>query len=267
MKQKIPKVIHYVWISGEPKPESVLKCIESWKKYCPDYEIKEWNKNNFDVNSSEFVKEALECKKYAFVADYVRLYALYHEGGVYMDSDVEVIKPLDKFLKHSVFSGFENAIWLQAAIMGAEKGNEWIKLLLDYYKDRHFIVDGKMNMTTNVDIITALTRIFYDVKLNNTNQELKNDVYLYSNDYFCPKNYVTGKIELTENSHAIHHFAGSWLDSKRKRADKFVRKIRNFLKDKLFSKFEVMFFKIHANKFYKKLKKEYKKKYKDLKVN
>ena len=187
MKQRIPKVIHYVWISGEPKPESVLKCIESWKKYCPDYEIKEWNKNNFDVNSNKFVKEALECKKYAFVADYVRLYALYNEGGIYMDSDVEVIKSLDEFLGHSVFSGFENSIWLQAAIMGAEKGNEWIKLLLDYYKDRHFIVDGKMNMTTNVDIITALTRIFYDVKLNNTNQELKNGVYLYSNDYFAPK--------------------------------------------------------------------------------
>lgn len=258
MEHKIPKIIHYVWVGGNAKSENILKCIESWKKFCPDYKIKEWNESNFDINSVIFVKEAYECKKYAFVADYVRLYALYHEGGLYMDTDVEVIKSLDKFLVHSSFSGFENAVWIPTAIMGAEKGNEWMKLLLDYYKNRHFIVNGKMDMTTNVDIITALTRMFYGVKLNNTYQELKNGVCLYPNEYFCPKNYVTGKIELTENSHAIHHFAGSWLDSKTKKADKFVKKLRNFFKDKLFSKFEKMFFKMHANKFYRKLKKEYK---------
>lgn len=258
MEQKIPKVIHYVWVGGNEKPEKILKCIESWKNYCPDYKIKEWNENNFDINSNIFVKEAYENKKYAFVSDYIRLYALYNEGGLYMDTDVEVIKPLDNFLVHSAFSGFENAVWIPTAVMGAEKGHEWIKLLLDYYENRHFIVNGKMDMTTNVDIISALTRLFYDIKLNNQNQELKNGLFFYSNDYFCPKNYVTEKIELTENTHAIHHFADSWLDSKSKRIDKIVRNLRKLLGDKLFLKLEMKFFKAHSNKFYKKLKKEYK---------
>ena len=105
---RIPKVIHYVWMGKGTKSEFMLRCIDSWKKYLPDYEIVEWNEERFDVRSNPYTEEAYNCKKWAFVSDYVRLYALYTEGGVYMDTDVEVIKPLDRFLEHPAFSGFES---------------------------------------------------------------------------------------------------------------------------------------------------------------
>lgn len=260
MENKIPKIIHYVWVGGKAKPESVLKCMESWKKFCPDYEIKEWNENSFDIESNIFLKEALENKKYAFASDFLRLYALYTEGGIYMDTDVEIVKPLDKFLIHNAFSGFENSVWLPTAIMGAEKNHPWIKLLLDYYNDRHFIVNGKMDLTTNVQIICALTRIFYDVKINDTYQELKDGLVFYPHDWFCPKNYVTEEIESTKNTHTIHHFAGSWTTKKNKTADNFVKFVRKILGKKLFEKVKLSFLKKENNKFYKKLKKEYSKK-------
>ena len=104
----IPKIIHYCWFGGKPKPELAEKCIESWKKFCPDYEIVEWNEGNFNINSNLYVKQAYEAKKYAFVTDYVRLYALYTQGGIYMDTDVMVLKPLDEYLNHEAFSGFES---------------------------------------------------------------------------------------------------------------------------------------------------------------
>ncbi|MFA6860144.1 MAG: glycosyltransferase [Clostridia bacterium] len=257
MEQKIPKIIHYVWVGRKPKSEKIQKCMESWKRFCPDYEIKEWNEDNIDFESNAFIKEAYENKKFAFVSDYARLYALFNEGGIYMDTDVELTKPLDEFLIHNAFSGFENAVWIPTAVMGSEKGHSWTKLLLDYYKNRHFVNNGKMDLTTNVDIISALTKIYYDIELNNKNQQLKDGLYFYSNDYFCPKNYVSEKIELTENTHAIHHFAGSWLSPKLKRVDKLVKFIKKIFGDKIFMKIENHFFRSHAKKFCKKLRKEY----------
>ena len=127
----IPKVIHYVWVGGKPLNELAEKCIASWKKYCPDYEIKRWDETNFDINQNRFCKEALENKKWAFVADYIRLKVLYDEGGIYMDADVEVINPIDEFLQCPGFSGFECTGYIPTGIMAAEKGNKWIKLMLE----------------------------------------------------------------------------------------------------------------------------------------
>ena len=258
MENKIPKIIHYVWVGGKPKPDSVLKCIESWKKFCPDYEIKEWNESTFDINSNMFVKEAIENRKFAFASDYIRLYALWTEGGIYMDTDVELVKPLDEFLVHRAFSGFENAVWIPTAVMGAEKEHPWIKLLLSYYDGRHIAVNGKLDTTTNVQIISAQTRLFYDIKMNDTYQELEDDLVFYPHDWFCPKNYVTEVIESTENTHAIHHFAGSWTTNKNKTADKFVKFIRKLFGAKLFEKMKLKFLRRESNKYYKKFKKLYK---------
>ncbi len=208
----IPKVIHYCWFGKGEKSELAKKCIDSWKKYLPEYEIKEWNEDNFDVNINYYCKEAYEAKKYAFVTDYVRLYALYKEGGIYMDTDVEVLKPLDDFLKHPAFSSFENNNKVPTGLMASQKNNKWIKDLLDYYTDKHFIKkDGNFDTTTNVETITNISIKKYGLIPNNTYQELKKQVVFYPSDWFCPKDWQTGNIYLTENSHAIHHFSGSWL--------------------------------------------------------
>lgn len=256
---RIPKVIHYVWVGRAPKPQKVIDCMESWKKFCPDYKIVEWNEDNFDVNSNLYVKQAYECKKYAFVSDYIRLWALYNFGGVYLDTDVELLCPLDKFLRHGVFTGFENKVWIPTAVLGAEQNHPYIKLLLDYYADRSFIKkNNKPDLTTNVSSIGAITRHHYNIKFNDTYQELDGDVAFYPHDTFCPKNYVSEKIEATENTCAIHHFNGSWLTSSIKRSDKFVRGVRKLLGEKLFEKCTVKYFRMQYNSFYRKYKRELK---------
>lgn len=206
----IPKIIHYCWFGGNPLPDLAQKCIASWKKYLSDYEIKEWNESNFDINSNVYVKEAYEARKFAFVTDYVRLYAMYHEGGIYMDTDVEVIKPLDGLLKYEAVSGFESPTQIPTGLMACRKGYHFFKELLDDYSDIHFIrPDGSFDLTTNVTRITEHC-LKYGLKQNNILQTI-NGFTLLPKDYLCPKSYQDGKIYLTENSYTIHHFAGSWV--------------------------------------------------------
>ena len=220
----IPKKIHYCWFGRGQKSELMMKCINSWHKYLPDYEIIEWNEDNFDINSNKYVEEAYINKKYAFVTDYVRLFVLYNYGGIYMDTDVEVIKNLDIFLNHKAFSGFENNNFIPTGIMASQKGNKWIKALLDEYKDLCFIKkDGTMDLTTNVIRITNTTVKKYNLVQNNTFQDL-GEVVLYPHDFFCPKDWETGKIFLTDNTHTIHHFNGSWHTKKEKKQIEKKRK-------------------------------------------
>lgn len=205
-------------------PDSALKCIESWKKFCPDYVIKEWNESNFDVNCCNYVKEAYEVKKWAFVTDYVRLYAMVNEGGIYMDTDVEILKPLDKFLSHKAFSGFESSGNIPTGIMACEEGYEPFKELLSEYDGRQFIMEnGDLNITTNVVYITKFFSK-YGLKLDNSYQEVQGFV-LYPMDYFCAKSYHTGIVHTTKNTYTIHHFAGSWLTDESKRRKEFRRKM------------------------------------------
>ncbi|MBE6068681.1 MAG: glycosyl transferase [Clostridium lundense] len=205
----IPKIIHYCWFGKNEKTELINKCIESWKKYCPDYQIKEWNEDIFDINSNQYVKEAYENKKWAFVSDYVRLHALYNEGGIYVDTDLEIKKNIDKFLYHKAFSGYESNNSIPTAIMGAEKCHAWIKELLDYYEDRNFILrNGKLDLTTNVRIITDITIKKYNIVLDNTRKTFGCDVNIYPKEYFCKQD-----IKMPKENYSIHHFAGSWLDS------------------------------------------------------
>lgn len=209
----INKTIHYIWFGGKPLPKLALKCIDSWKKYCPDYEIVEWNESNFDINCNQYVREAYDNKKWAFVSDYVRLYVLYHYGGIYMDTDVEVIRPLDQFLKHEAFSGFENQSNIPTGIIGAMKNDKNIEKLLLDYSDRKFVLDdGTLDMTTNVKTITAYFERL-GIRLNNEYQVCNGFVF-YPSDYFCPKDLETKNINLTENTFVIHHFDGSWLPKK-----------------------------------------------------
>lgn len=206
----IPKIIHYCWFGRGPKPELANKCIESWKKFLPEYEIKEWNEDNFDLNLYPYTKEAYENRKFAFVTDVVRLYALYNEGGIYMDTDVEVLKPLDKFLHHNAFSGFEDGVNVPTGIMASEKGGKWAKENLEYYNDRHFIgKDGSLDLRTNVYTITNYM-LQYGLKQDNTLQDFEGLITMYPKEYFCPLSVDGYELKITPNTHTIHHFMGSW---------------------------------------------------------
>lgn len=208
----IPKKIHYCWFGNGEMPQIALQCISSWKKYMPDYEIVVWNEENFDITINQYVKEAYETKKYAFVTDFVRLYALYNHGGVYMDTDVEVLKPLDIFLKHGAFTGCESEKHCVTGIMGSEKGHSWIRMLLDDYEDKKFILDnGELNTLTNTQIITDSTIEKYGWIPENKHQILQNDLHIYPFDYFCAKDWRTGLVSITNQTYTIHHFSGQWV--------------------------------------------------------
>lgn len=213
----IPKKLHYVWMGRGQKSQETLEFMQTWKKHLPDYELVEWNEDNFDINSVPYVKQAYENKKWAFVSDYVRLYAIYTCGGIYVDTDVEILKPLDRFLEHGAFSGFESPKNIPTGIMASEKGNLWAKALLDDYEGRDFIdKNGKMDLTTNVVTITRISVKQFGLKCNNQYQVLNEDVHIYPKEYFCPFDYTDKKSKeqkhaaVTENTYTIHHFSGSW---------------------------------------------------------
>ncbi|MEH7299501.1 glycosyltransferase family 32 protein, partial [Neobacillus drentensis] len=223
---------HYCWFGGNDLSKLAEKCIESWLKYCPEYVIKRWDESNFDINSNQYVKEAYESKKWAFVSDYVRLYALYEYGGIYMDTDVELLKGLDNLLEHNVFSGYENVNNIPTAIMGSKKSHTWIGYLLSYYNNKCFIkIDGSLDLTTNVTIITSMTKKRYNINLNNTYQVLDQGIAIYPKEYFCPKNYHDGKIRVTRNTYCIHHFNASWHTEEERKKHK-----KRILFKKIFSK-------------------------------
>jgi len=206
----IPKTIHYIWVGGKPLPPLAKKCIESWKKFCPDYEIIKWDETNFDISTSRYCKEAYGAKKFAFVSDYIRLHVLVNHGGVYMDTDVELLKPIDGYLIHQAFSGFENEKSIPTGIMACEKGFPLFHDLLSEYIKRSFILsNGKLNLMTNVRYITKACSK-RGLVLNNSLQTV-DGFTLYPNDFFCPKSHSSGKYNITERTVAIHHFAGSWV--------------------------------------------------------
>lgn len=212
----IPKTIHYCWFGKNNKPKEVISYINGWKNILFDYEFVEWNEDNFDININQYTKEAYENRKWAFVTDYVRLYALYNHGGIYMDTDVEVIKSFDGFLNNKAFSGFESDNRVTTGIMGAEKNNKWIKILLEYYSDKKFINnDGTLNLTTNVETISKISSTLGIIS-NGEYQVFHDGVAVYPKDYFAPKSHLSKVIRATENTYCIHHFDGSWIDKSAK---------------------------------------------------
>lgn len=217
-KESIPKIIHYCWFGRQPKPKKVIKCIESWRKILPDYEIIEWNESNFNLEKNNYVQVAYESKKYAFVSDYVRLYALYHIGGIYLDTDVEVIKSFNPFLNEESFWGFEEKNYIATSTFGAKKGNLIIKEFLNKYEDESFC---NHNPVTNVKMVTDLF-IKYGLKMNGDGQKIKNLATIYSQEYFSPYDYINCHNKMTNNTYAIHYFYKSWLP--------FSQKIKQVLK-------------------------------------
>lgn len=211
----IPRIIHYCWFGGNPKPKLAQKCIKSWKKYCKDYELREWNEQTFDISSAPlYVRQAYEAKKWAFVTDYVRLFAMVNYGGIYMDTDVEVIKPLDQYLHHQAFSGFEDDVNIPTGIMACEKGFPLFTTFLRYYDTASFYhADGSLNLTSNVKIMTDICSKL-GLQQNNTFQVLEGFA-LYPRDVFCPVSHKDGKLHKTKATATIHWFAGSWMNIKK----------------------------------------------------
>ena len=210
----IPKIIHYCWFGSSPLPYEFLTYIDGWKKIFPEFEIKCWDETTFDIFASlPFVQEAYQVKKYAFVADYVRMWAMYQYGGIYMDTDVEVCKPLDHLASYAFWSGFESKSQIPTGIMASCRDNELLEYLLSYYDDKYFRNEnGSFDTTTNVTTITKMVKDKYDIELNNTFQIFGNNNAIFPFEYFCAKDLFDGKIKKTHNTYTIHHFSGSWLN-------------------------------------------------------
>ena len=208
----IPRIIHYCWFGRGPMPESVQKCISSWRRCMPHYAYKCWDEENFDVQSVPYVKEAYAAGKYAFVSDYVRLYALCSEGGIYLDTDVEVFKTFDNLLRYTAFAGFEGSKHLPmgTCVLASEAYGEWAREMLGLYQDHHFLnPDGTLDMTTNVQFLSSYMRAKGFVQ-DGREQDYK-DLHVFPVEYFCPR-LTTGEYLLTENTYCDHLGLGSWSE-------------------------------------------------------
>ena len=221
----IPKKIHYCWFGGKSLPDDVKKCIKSWKKYCPDYEIIEWNESNYDLKKNDYVKLAYESKKWAFLTDYVRLDVIYNEGGIYLDTDVELIKPLDSLLNCDGYMGMETVGKVNTGQgFGAKKNHPFLKKNMEFYENIKNIVDENGNFK-KIICVEVTTDILLKNGLKNSN-EIQNisDLIIYPTDYFCPLKMGTNKLTITKNTYSIHHFSGSWKSNY-----KIIRKIGYYL--------------------------------------
>lgn len=216
----IPKVIHYCWFGGKPIDKLGEKCIASWKKYCPDYEIKRWDESNYNLEACDYVKEAYQAGKWAFVSDYARFDILYHYGGLYFDTDVELIKPIDDIVLMGPFMGCEphqkKTNVAPGLGLAANPGLGLYKDILDYYNRQHFInSNGTYNFET---VVKKVTNILINKGFQGSgNIELIDDVLIYPSEYFCPIDPFTKQKHITSNTRSVHHYSASWCDNGSKR--------------------------------------------------
>lgn len=216
----IPKKIHYCWFGGKPLPEDAKKCISSWRKIFPDYEIIEWNESNFDFNSIPYTCEAYSVGKYAFVSDYARFKILYENGGLYFDTDVEVIKPFDDIVAAGPFMGFETSCgrtigWVAPGLgLGAFPGMPFYKEILDYYGDVHFLTDGVQNTKTVGEHTTGL--LIKHGLGNVPGIQSVAGFLIYPPEYFNPLDDATGRLRITPKTHSIHWYSKTWLENNSK---------------------------------------------------
>lgn len=210
----IPRKINYCWFSGNPIPDQLQKCIDSWKRFCPSYEIIRWDERNYDVSSNEYMRQAYSCKRWGFVPDVARLDILYRYGGIYLDTDVELTRNLDELLYQPAFCSVER--WgtvNMGGCSGAQPGNPVIKAMLDYRKDEPFLLeDGSLNLMS-CGYYETPPLIAKGLRINNQTQVIANGMMtVYSSDFFHPYEYISGRLECTKNTFSIHHFDGGWMD-------------------------------------------------------
>ncbi len=214
----IPKIIHYCWLSNDPFPDNIQRCIDSWKDVLPDYELRLWDFQRFPKGKSKWVDQAFDTHKYAFAADYIRLYALYNYGGIYLDCDVEVIKSFDDLLSLPYFIGQENTpSGIEAATIGCEKGNKLIKDLLESYKEKSFIKsDGTFEDLPLPFIFRKCIEAGFFYNYISDKKDFSNNpdvINVFPIDFFSPKHWKTKELNITDRTYSIHHFAASWVDN------------------------------------------------------
>ena len=212
----VPKIIHYCWFGGKPLPRSARRCIASWRKYLPEYEIREWNEDNFDVNAIPYTREAYERGKYAFVSDYARFWVLYHYGGLYFDTDVEIIRPFDDIVARGAFMGIEkdgeNVAVASGLGMGAVSGMELYKEVIDHYSTLQFVDEHGIQIAGTVVKHATDVLIRHGFETEDREQQVAG-VWIYPNDRFNPLDDATGLLTITDNTHSIHHYSKTWVDN------------------------------------------------------
>ena len=249
----IPKIIHYCWFGYAEKDEKAQRCIESWRRFLPDYQIVEWNESNFSIKEScNYVIEAYNEKKWAFVSDYARLQILFNNGGVYFDTDVEIIKPFGEILNDDMVLGIENVVNGEIQInpglvIAAKAGHPLLRKILETYEGEHFsLSNGKNN--SKYTIVMRTSKVLFDntdIKNENALQNLK-ECTIYPKEYFCPLDYETGKLNITENTKTIHWFSASWLSDNQRRRKNNASKIRSLLPKPIASLAITIYFKFGA---------------------
>lgn len=230
----IPKVIHYCWFGGNPLPKMAKKCIESWKLFFPDYEIIEWNETNYDISKTpQYVQEAYELKKWAFVSDYARLQIVYENGGIYFDTDVEVRKSFDFVLSHNAFFGFEVGKYINTGLgFGAVKHLDVLKVMINDYQDIHFrLEDGSLDQTS-CPIRNTLALLRIGLNQNNSFQILGNDIVILPTCFMCPVDFNTGDINITKDTISIHWYSASWFYNNDKCKNRFVNRKKQIKREK-----------------------------------
>ena len=227
----IPKIIHYCWFGRNEKPESVLRCIKSWKLHLPDFKIIEWNEENFDINSHQFVKEAYLAKKYGFIVDVLRMYALKEMGGIYLDTDVEFIRSLpEPFLNDKAFGCFEIDYKINVGLIASEKNGVFVNAIYNLYKDRHFIIDGKINEDFTGPV--GVTKYLNNIGILLDGNYIKNEfLTIYPLEYFSPKDYKTGLCNITDNTVCIHLYDASWVDAKQLLKNQYKERLIKSIKE------------------------------------
>lgn len=234
---KIQKIIHYCWFGKGKKSKLMKKCMKTWSKYFPDYKIIEWNEENFDINQNEYVKEAYKNKKYAFVSDYARLYALYNYGGIYFDTDIEVMKEFDDIINDRDIYAFEKKDLIMTGVMIARKKSRIIEKFIKVYDNLKFVnKDGTFNLVPNTYRLTEILKE-YGLICNNKKQTLENNVAdIYPIEYFCAYDMDNSHFIPTENTYTIHHYDGSWTSGKEKVLKFIKRSLSKIIGRKLYDK-------------------------------
>jgi len=217
----IPKKLHYVWVGGAPLPQKVVDCIESWKRVCPDYEIVKWDEHNFDMNRSPLLKLAYEQKRWALIADVIRIFVLYDNGGIYMDTDVEVLKPFDDFLDNKFFLGYEFKNSTGTAVIGSVKGHPILKRICDLYGSTQSLEIAK-TILIDVQLPLAVARELYNIKINGKTAIYPTGIAMYSPKWFYPKRASTTRITVKPYTHTIHHYTASWVSAKKMKLFRIV---------------------------------------------
>ena len=229
----IPKKIHYCWFGGEPLPPLAKKCIDSWKKFFPDYEIIEWNESNLNININKFAQEAYQAKKYAFFTDVARLYIIYNHGGLYFDTDVEVIKSFDNMINNDAFFGIESEGKIATGLgFGAIPKHKIIKKMLEDYNNIDFTSNKNKLNTISCPIVNSKILIENGFSLNNTFEE-KNGIAIYPSEYMNPKGGYGKELLITKKTVSIHHFDGSWLHKEEIKRAKLLKRINEKYGNKL----------------------------------